>query len=157
MKNELIIGIAGSLLVLALTIMYGGKYLAQQQKLSSLRQGSESQTAQPTEGAGAKLTAEEVAKHNNQTDCWFIISGAVYDVTKYVNIHPGGANRIIESCGTDATQAFMTQGGRGQHSQDEVNALKLFYIGDLNGSVTAQPDTQKIQQLPVRQGSDDDD
>ena len=156
MKNEFIAGVVGALLVLALTVAYGSQYLSKQQSLASLSSSTAGTSPTGSQQEGTKLTGEEVAKHNNEKDCWLIISGAVYNVTSYIPIHPGGANRIIPSCGTDATEAFMTQGGQGQHSQDAVDALKLFYIGDLNGAVTAQPDTTKIQQLPVGRGEEND-
>lgn len=33
---------------------------------------------------------EEVSQHSSEGDCWLVIRGKVYDVTKYVDLHPGG-------------------------------------------------------------------
>jgi cytochrome b involved in lipid metabolism len=36
------------------------------------------------------FTKAEVAKHDTVHDCWMIINGKVYDVTPFVDEHPGG-------------------------------------------------------------------
>lgn len=37
----------------------------------------------------ATFSLDEVAKHNKSDDCWVIIHGKVYDVTKFLSEHPG--------------------------------------------------------------------
>ena len=36
------------------------------------------------------FTKVDVAKHSKSTDCWMIIEDKVYDITKFINDHPGG-------------------------------------------------------------------
>ncbi|KAF4723579.1 hypothetical protein FOZ63_006648, partial [Perkinsus olseni] len=58
------------------------------------------------EAAADVLDEEEVAKHNSEGDCWIIIGGTVYDVTKWLPIHPGGVAAILAYAGKDGTEQF---------------------------------------------------
>ena len=59
-----------------------------------------------TSKSDRKLTCEEVAQHNTESDCWIIIDGAVYDVTKFLKVHPGGKGVILGLAGRDVTSDF---------------------------------------------------
>ena len=37
-----------------------------------------------------KITIEELKSHTNENDCWIAYNGKVYDITKYLEFHPGG-------------------------------------------------------------------
>eukprot|EP00977_Amphora_coffeiformis_P022572 scaffold11051_cov165-Amphora_coffeaeformis.AAC.1 len=50
-----------------------------------------------------------VAEHNSRFDCWYILYGNVWDFTSYVNVHPGGARRVFQYCGTDATVPYSQE------------------------------------------------
>ncbi|KIH63017.1 cytochrome b5-like Heme/Steroid binding domain protein [Ancylostoma duodenale] len=49
---------------------------------------------------------EELMKHNKQNDCWIHIFGQVYDVTSYLEFHPGGIPELMRAAGTDGTDLF---------------------------------------------------
>lgn len=63
--------------------------------------------ARPPKSKGKLISYDEVQKHNSRTDCWVIIAGNVYDVTEFMNIHPGGAAVILAAAGKDATKVFV--------------------------------------------------
>ena len=86
----------------------------------------------PTSNTTPSLTMSELAKHNSSQSCWLLISGKIYDVTSFINQHPGGANEILKNCGTDATVAFATRGGTGTHSARAYSMLSKYFIGNLN-------------------------
>ena len=84
-------------------------------------------------------TLSEVAQHASRDDCWAIISGDVYDLTEFINRHPGG-DEILRACGTDATTLFnsrQTQDGQWvgsgtPHSQAAMEQLAKLKIGTVN-------------------------
>jgi len=56
---------------------------------------------------GMLLTLEEVAKHREVGDCWTIFQGRVYDITLYIDFHPGGKRQIMQGAGKDMTALFQ--------------------------------------------------
>lgn len=57
-------------------------------------------------GGMGEYSAEEVAKHNTENDCWVIVNGQVLDVTNFLGDHPGGKLAIMTFAGADATEEF---------------------------------------------------
>jgi cytochrome b involved in lipid metabolism len=78
-------------------------------------------------------TEDEVAKHNTKEDCWVIIGNdktggrKVYDVTKYLDDHPGGPEIIQDYAGKDADDMFEDIG----HSKGARETLATLCIGSL--------------------------
>mmetsp|Transcript_17848 Transcript_17848/g.40109 ORF Transcript_17848/g.40109 Transcript_17848/m.40109 type:complete len:514 (+) Transcript_17848:71-1612(+) len=52
------------------------------------------------------LSMEEVAKHNTKEDCWVVLYGKAYDLTKFAKVHPGGSKLIFDCAGKEATALF---------------------------------------------------
>ena len=53
------------------------------------------------------LTYADVEKHNKEDDCWIILNGKTFDVTTFIDQHPGGSSLIIDVAGQDATIPFL--------------------------------------------------
>lgn len=51
-------------------------------------------------------TYEEVAKHNTLEDCWVVIHGRVFDLSKFLKEHPGGTKPILNQAGKDGTKQY---------------------------------------------------
>lgn len=105
---------------------------------------------------GTVLSVDKIAQHNNPDDCWMIVRSKVYDVTDFLSRHPGGGQLITPYCGIDGTEAFLTQGGRGGHSNEAEQLLQLIYIGEVNGAIITNPDSQSIKTIPISSEDDDD-
>ncbi|KZV66454.1 hypothetical protein PENSPDRAFT_755719 [Peniophora sp. CONT] len=52
------------------------------------------------------LSGKEVATHNSRESCWIIVHGKVYDVTDFLDEHPGGSRIILKYAGKDATAEY---------------------------------------------------
>ncbi len=71
------------------------------------------------------LTPAEVARHNSKESCWMIVNGGVYDVTSYIDRHPGGPGKILPNCGKDGTKAFMGEHGGDSKPENQLAKLKI--------------------------------
>lgn len=65
--------------------------------------------AAPSSQTETRYALADVAKHATKEDCWAAVDGTVYNLTSWIQQHPGGPDRIIALCGTDATSAFTNQ------------------------------------------------
>ncbi|KAI9063490.1 acyl-CoA dehydrogenase NM domain-like protein [Trametes sanguinea] len=88
--------------------------------------------------AKTSFTVEEVAQHNKPGDLWIIIDAKVYDISRFVNLHPGGAGVLLAKnvAGKDATQAFF-----GLHRHEVL--LKPQYARLQIGTVQGQEEVVK--------------
>lgn len=78
-------------------------------------------------------TLNEVSYHDMYDDCWIILYDRVYDITRFLQEHPGGEDVLMENAGRDATISFRSVG----HSRGALNALEEYLIGIL-------PDSQRM-------------
>jgi len=52
------------------------------------------------------ITADEVAKHNKDGDCWLIIHDIVYDISTFLPEHPGGKKVVLKEAGKECSAKF---------------------------------------------------
>jgi len=75
-----------------------------------------------------KFSLKEVENHTDKKSCWIVIHDKVYDVTKFLEEHPGGEEVLLEQAAKDATENFEDVG----HSTDARTMMKDYLIGELN-------------------------
>jgi len=84
------------------------------------------------EGADNRYSRAEVAAHASDDDLWLVIrdratgEDRVYDVTDYVDEHPGGM-AIADHAGGDATEGFHGP----QHPPTVFELLETYRVGTL--------------------------
>lgn len=77
----------------------------------------------------AVYSLAQCAQHRSEKDCWLIIHGKVYDVTKFLDEHPGGYDIVVAASGKDGTEDFEEIG----HSTTAKEMLAEYYIGEYEG------------------------
>lgn len=91
--------------------------------------------AAPAQAASGKTyTLITVKAHHSTGNCWSVVHGKVYNLTKWIKRHPGGAGVIKAMCGRDATAAF-----KGQHglAGKPMKTLASYRVGTLAKSKTS--------------------
>jgi cytochrome b involved in lipid metabolism len=78
--------------------------------------------------APASYTMAQVKANKSAAKCWSVINEKVYDLTAWINAHPGGAGAITSLCGIDGTQDFLAM-HRNQSKPE--SRLSAFLLGPL--------------------------
>lgn len=87
----------------------------------------------------AFINGTEVSKHRTRESCWIVIHDKVYDVTGFLESHPGGANILIRSSGRDATKDYESV------HNPEIIAETLppsSYLGNVEPGTLGEPEQQ---------------
>lgn len=97
-----------------------------------IRLGSSGEDLTGLKGKTINVSHQELSLHNKREDCWMAVRGRVYNVTRYLDFHPGGSEQLMRGAGIDATKLF-----------DEFHAwvnidqlLSKCYVGPLRNTVT---------------------
>jgi cytochrome b involved in lipid metabolism/uncharacterized membrane protein len=130
------VAIAAVLSVSGLTYFVGhtGAQATWEKRIGPIARPTPTPTGTETPGTG--ITVAQVATHNKATDCWTIVKSDVYDLTSYIQQHPGGAGVLTNLCGKDASSAFESQ-----HSTEmaPASALAALKIGKIGATPTPTP------------------
>lgn len=58
------------------------------------------------EGKYRLISMKEIEEHNSKGSLWTVINRAVYDLTSYIDYHPGGEKKLMMGAGSDCTFLF---------------------------------------------------
>jgi hypothetical protein len=92
-------------------------------------QAASTPAPEPVKTQVALYTMAKVRENNSATSCWSAINGNVYNLTKWISSHPGGASAISGLCGTDGTSSFNAR-HRGQGNP--TSTLASYLLGPLD-------------------------
>lgn len=67
---------------------------------------------------------------------WIVVEGVIYDVSKFINEHPGGPRYLKTSIGKDATTSF--NGAVYDHSNGARNLMSTLRAGILRGGMEVE-------------------
>jgi fatty acid desaturase/predicted heme/steroid binding protein len=74
------------------------------------------------------FTWQELAEHNSEESAWIAVDGKVYDITEFVERHPGGRELLLLAVGREATELVSSY-----HPFTDAprTVLKKYLIGSL--------------------------
>jgi len=94
------------------------------------KSSSESQAkeqSQSTDATVRRITVEELRRHNSrETGNWVVLYGQVYDLTEYIEEHPGGVEAITDVGGMDGTEKFQAV-----HNRELLDSMGFEPLGEL--------------------------
>ncbi|XP_045493900.1 cytochrome b5-like [Colias croceus] len=74
-----------------------------------------------------QFTRKEISSRNSKNDAVVIIDNQVYDLTPFLDDHPGGHEVLLNVVGKDASEDFEDVG----HSIDAKELMKKYLIGQI--------------------------
>ncbi|KAH3671796.1 hypothetical protein WICMUC_004554 [Wickerhamomyces mucosus] len=88
---------------------------------------------------------EQLSQHNTEKDCWVsIYNRKIYNVTEFLDEHPGGSGYILEYAGQDITEILQDEGFH-KHSESTYEILDENY---LVGYLATEEETKKLLSNP---------
>lgn len=136
---------AGASLALTVAVGHSGATAAWKSRVQESAPLTTESNPAPTKssaaGGAVTLSAQEVASHNSAASCWTIVNGNVYNLTSYIQRHPGGPSVLKNICGRDGSAAFSNQhGGQGRPN----NVLSGFLLGAVGSSISSTESSKVI-------------
>lgn len=97
------------------------------------------------------FSRRELETRNKKDDALLVIDNLVYDVTPFLDEHPGGHEVLMDRAGKDASENFADVG----HSADAKELMKKFLVGELVPADRAEPALTREARLDGAQDTAD--
>lgn len=125
--------------VLALALVGGSAVIVYfDRPVMRLNDANANASPRPSAGGGSGQTSSggtapssgtysmaDVGQHGSASSCWSAINGSVYDLTDWIDRHPGGPDVIVALCGIDGSAAYNGQHGGQRRPQYYLDLLKI--------------------------------
>lgn len=74
------------------------------------------------------FTLADLSSHSSKDSCYSAVNGNVYDLTNWIDAHPGGEKAILSICGKDGSGAFSKKHGGQMKPEQELAKMKIGII-----------------------------
>ena len=101
--------------------------------MAKTKNESSSSKSSSKSSSSKEIGFAELCRHNKVDDLWLAIDGIVYDVTPFMDDHPGGGDIMLSAAGKDGTDDFEDVG----HSPHARELLKRFKVGTFKGDFSS--------------------
>lgn len=82
------------------------------------------------DAAGKTFTREDILKHRERGECYIVLNRKVYDITEFLEEHPGGSEIITDINETDFDEQTR-EFDEAEHSEEALEDLEEYYRGIL--------------------------
>ncbi|KAF5708432.1 L-lactate dehydrogenase (cytochrome) [Fusarium mundagurra] len=93
-----------------------------------------------------RVSLDDLKQHNTANDCWIAVHSKVWDITHFINEHPGGPEVLLNLAGSDATELYNDV-----HAPDIIEDLpsdKLIGLLEETAISRPPPKTTEIDPVP---------
>lgn len=82
-----------------------------------------------------EVSPKDLSQHADHADCWICLHGLIFDITPFLNEHPGGPDVIVSVSGRDCTREFEDVG----HTDSARRLAQKYLMGKLQGCAEDAP------------------
>mmetsp|Transcript_30166 Transcript_30166/g.58944 ORF Transcript_30166/g.58944 Transcript_30166/m.58944 type:complete len:371 (+) Transcript_30166:229-1341(+) len=83
-------------------------------------------------GTNMEFSWNEIKKHDKEGDAWVVMDGKVFNVSKFLKDHPGGASIVLGHLGQDIGDVWNDEDYH-SHSESARKILQEYHMGFVEG------------------------